>query len=233
MLRARLKQLGQTAIEIPLVWTRSFGWMQPRIVDVKGLEYLEGAEAAGTGTLVLLPHIGNWEVLGSWMPKRGPLTSLYEPPDNPVLENWIKNARQSWGNTLVPTDARGVAAIVKALQRGEHTIILPDQQPPVGSGDFADFYGKPARTMTLVYKLIQRTECRVVYAGVVRVSSGWTIHFLPAPESIYDEEMQVSLEALNQGVANVVELAPDQYQWEYKRFRHQPAGCPLVYPSGS
>jgi KDO2-lipid IV(A) lauroyltransferase len=33
--------------------------------------------------------------------------------------------------------------------------------------------------------------------------------------------------ALNNDVARLVALAPDQYQWEYKRFRVQPDGSDI------
>jgi KDO2-lipid IV(A) lauroyltransferase len=44
-----------------------------------------------------------------------------------------------------------------------------------------------------------------------------------------DEDPVMAATALNQSVENVVRRIPEQYQWEYKRFRHQPEGRPNPY----
>lgn len=82
---------------------------------------------------------------------------MYEPPKMVQLEEWIKTSRERAGATLVPTNVRGVAALLKALRKGQTTAILPDQVPPPASGDFSPIFGVPARTMTLVHNLIQKS----------------------------------------------------------------------------
>lgn len=229
LVRQSLCELGQTIFETPIVWRKPFAWVRGRIKTVHGLDMLDAQLDGSTGLLVLGPHIGNWEVAGLWLAHRAPSTTMYEPPDNPALENWIKKARQSTGATLVPTDVRGVAAVIRELKRGGLSAVLPDQQPPVASGEFADFFGKPARTMTLVHKLLQRTGSRALYIAAVRVRGGWDVYFLPPPEAIYSNDEHSCLQALNKGVENIVALEPAQYQWEYKRFRHQPSGIANPY----
>ena len=41
-------------------------------------------------------------------------------------------------------------------------------------------------------------------------------------DELYDEDMSVSLAALNRGVERCVRGCVEQYQWEYKRFRVRP-----------
>jgi len=133
----------------------------------------------------------------------------------------------------VPTNVRGVAALLKALRRGETTAILPDQQPPPASGDFAPIFGVPAQTMTLVHNLIQKSGSQALMCAALRVAGGWELHFMPTEEAINSADQQISLDALNRGVETIVALAPSQYQWEYKRFRARPEGFPSIYPKGS
>lgn len=52
---------------------------------------------------------------------------------------------------------------------------------------------------------------------------------LPVGEDLYSEDIQTSLAALNRGVEAIVALAPEQYQWEYKRFRDRPPGVSAAY----
>ncbi|MDB9969891.1 lysophospholipid acyltransferase family protein [Porticoccaceae bacterium] len=220
----RMLQLGQAFFETPRVWSSSNAWLQTKILSVEGMDLLQESLAADPGTLLIIPHQGNWEVIGLWLSPQTKMTSLYEPPKIPPLGRWIKSSREKSGATLVPTDVRGVAALIKALKRGETTAILPDQQPGQNSGIVVPFMGVPVPTMTLVTNLINRSGSRALLATALREPGGWRLHFLPVSEELYSEDQITAVSALNQDVARIVALAPEQYQWEYKRFRVQPDG---------
>ena len=230
---ARMKHLGQAFFETPGLWRRPPGWLQSKIVAVEGESYLREAIANDRGTILLIPHQGNWEVIGLWVAKQAAMTSLYQPPKNRRLGNWIKTSREQTGANLVPTNVRGVAALLKALNLGETVAILPDQQPPKVSGDFAPLFGKSALTMTLAYNLLNRSNGQALFCTALREKGGWRLHFVPADQAIYSEDQAISLKAMNQGVESIAAQAMDQYQWEYKRYRTQPEGYPSIYSSGS
>ncbi len=222
--KKRMLQLGQAFVETPRVWSKPNAWLESKIVAVEGLELFQTAMADKRGTILIVPHQGNWEVVGLWVSPRSKMTSLYEPPKIPEVGTWIKSSREQSGATLVPTDGRGVAALIKALKRGETTAILPDQQPEESGGIYAPFMGVQARTMTLLTNLIGRSGCQALFCSAIRETGGWRLHFLPAEEGLYSDDKTVAVSALNAGVEKMVELAPEQYQWEYKRFRAQPDG---------
>ena len=222
--RQRMMQLGQAFFETPRVWSSSGAWLEKKIIAVEGLELLQESLAADPGTLLIVPHQGNWEVIGLWISPQTKMTSLYEPPKIAPLGRWIKSSREKSGATLVPTNVRGVAGLVKALKRGETTAILPDQQPGLNSGILAPFMGVPVPTMTLVTNLINRSASRALMATALREPGGWRIHFLPVSEALYSDDQLTAVSALNQDVERIVALAPEQYQWEYKRFRVQADG---------
>ncbi|MBT3673067.1 MAG: lysophospholipid acyltransferase family protein [Porticoccaceae bacterium] len=226
----RMTHLAQALFETPKVWRAGNAGLERKILAVKGLELFEESLSEGLGTILVIPHQGNWEVLGLWASQQAAMTSLYDPPRMAELEEWIKTSREQAGATLVPTNLRGVAALITALQRGEITGILPDQQPPPNSGAFAPLLGVQTQTMTLIHKLLQRSGSRALMCTALRVSGGWEIHFLPVARQLYSDDEQASLAALNQGVESIIELAPEQYQWEYKRFRARPEGEPPIYP---
>lgn len=226
----RMQHLGKAVFETPKIWRKGNPWVTGKITAIHGEElFTRAINTPNRGTILIIPHQGNWEVLGLWAAQYKSMTSLYDPPRMAELEHWIKSSRQQSGATLVPTNVRGVAALVKALKRGDISGILPDQQPPASSGEFATFMGLSARTMTLIHKLLQRSGAQALMATALRDRSGWHLHFLPVDEDIYSDDQQVSLQALNRGVEAVVALAPEQYQWEYKRFRDQPEGQPSFY----
>ena len=217
------------AFEMPIVWQRDNAWIIKKTVSVEGEAYLKSAINSEKGVIIIAPHIGNWEVLGRHLPAHAPTTNLYQPPKLTALENIVRAGRERSGAKLVPTNQRGVAALLKALRRGELIGVLPDQVPPKNSGVFAPFYDVPAYTMTLVYSLIQKTGCRVVLGSALRVPGGFKVIYGEAPEGIYSEDQDTSLRALNLMVEMAISNDVAQYQWAYKRFKMQPEGVEKPY----
>ncbi len=218
-----LQATGELALEMGYVWYRPWEQVRERIIDVQGEAPVLDALAQGRGVVVLGPHLGNWEIAGLYIAAWGDALALYEPPHMQALEAVVRRARERSGTKLVPTTPRGLATLVKTLRRGGVTGILPDQVPPVlESGENSEFMGLPCFTMTFVSKLLQRSGAAAFYGFAERVEGGFRMHFLPAADGIYSEDLSVSLKALNDGVEACLRRVPEQYQWEYKRFRTRP-----------
>lgn len=217
------------ALEMPVVWQHKNNWVTEKTQAIEGEAYLTSAIADKKGVIVIIPHIGNWEVLGRHLPAYAATTSLYQPPKITELENVVRKGRERSGANLVPTNQRGVAALLKALRRGEVTAILPDQVPQKNSGIFAPFYGVPAYTMTLINSLIQKTGCRAVLGYALRVPGGFKVVYREALEDIYSADQDVSIIAINRMVEMAINDEIAQYQWAYKRFKVQPAGVAKPY----
>jgi len=231
--RHRMRHLGQTFLETPVLWRRSSQWREKRIIAIEGESFLQEALANEKGTILLIPHQGSWEFLNLWLATQSTITSLYQPPKMATLANWMKHCREKTGANLVPTNVSGVAALLKTLKKGKSVVILPDQQPPKTSGDFAPLFGIQALTMTLTHNLLKRSDSQAIFGCALREPGGWRLHFSPADPSIYSADQGLSLQAMNAGIESVATLAPTQYQWEYKRFRARPEGYPPIYSAGS
>lgn len=230
MARASLAETGKVATEVCVIWRNNNVPVQHYIRRIEGEELARQPLADGKGLLILAPHLGNWEVLGLHLASLGSVTNLYQPPKLAGLDEVIRKGREKSGAQLVPTNAKGVAALLKNLKNNGICGILPDQNPnDDGSGEFVPFFGYPAFTMTLVHKLIQRTGCVAVFAFAKRVEGGFELIFRAAPDTIYSDDQQTSLAALNLGVEKLVMEAPEQYQWEYKRFKKVASGSERRY----
>lgn len=219
--RDSLRHSAATMLELGFAWIAEPRRVEASVVEVHGRELLDDARAENRGVIVLAPHFGNWEVLNFWLSSHFPFTAMYEPPKMAQLDPVIRHGRERMGAALVPTNPRGVAALLKGLKRAEAVGILPDQEPSWGSGVFADFFGRPAYTATLLPKLVARTQARVV-TGVARRlpdGEGFAIQFLAADECVYDTDESVSAAGVNACVESAIALDPAQYQWEYKRWK--------------
>lgn len=221
--RQSLTHSAATMLELGLAWMGDPERVEASILEVHGRELLDEARADGRGVIVLAPHFGNWEVLNFWLSGHFPFTAMYEPPKLAPLDTIIRQGRERRGARLVPTNPRGVAALLKALKRSEAVGILPDQEPDWGSGVFASFYGRLAYTATLLPKLVARTEARVVTGVALRLpGKGFALHFLAADARVYAPDEITSATGVNASVEAAIALDPAQYQWEYKRYRKTP-----------
>ncbi len=225
-----LAATAETMAEMGRVWMRPWEQFSELILSVEGSELISDAQKAGRGVIAMAPHLGNWEVIGLYTASWCNMVSLYEPPKLAAVGPIIEKARERSGATLVPTDSRGLATLLKSVKRGAVSGILPDQAPPeLKAGQNAPFMGVSCFTGTLSVNMIRRTGALAVFAYAKRVPGGFTLHYRLADEKIYDEDTAVALAALNKGVEDCVRDCPEQYQWEYKRFRVRPRQGPGVY----
>jgi KDO2-lipid IV(A) lauroyltransferase len=225
LLRKTLIETGKTATEAAYFWTRRPERLERLIVEVRGLNAVQEHLESGRGLIVAVPHLGAWELMGLYWARRIRLHSMYRPPRQREFEALLTWVRERSGAELVPATPAGIRRLYRALGEGEVAAILPDQEPP-SSGVFAPFFGRPAKTMTLLAKLAQRSGAPVVFAFAERLpwARGYRVHLLRAPDAIADPDPERAAAALNAMVEACVRIAPTQYQWTYRRFRRQPDG---------
>lgn len=227
--RRSLEHTGMTLFETPAIWAQPVTGILRQVRGVDGEALLDQAVAEGRGLLLLVPHLGNWELFNYWYgATRGGMTALYQPPRLAGLETFMRRARNRSGNQLVPTSRKGLAQLFRTLAAGGVVGILPDQVP--ASGHFAPFFGVAALSDVLATRLLRRTGARVL-CGLARrhPAGGFEIVLLPADAALGTADLHASVAALNRSVEACVSLAPEQYQWEYKRFRLGPDGPRHLY----
>ena len=77
LIKASLYETSMNAIDMAQCWVRSRDDLEGRISKVEGMDHLDEAVAAGKGTLVLLPHLGSWEIVSMYLSSRYKVTALY------------------------------------------------------------------------------------------------------------------------------------------------------------
>lgn len=227
LVRDTLIENAKTLLEIPRIFNKGGQYAIRLVTSVEGLDDYQKAIARGKGVILLAPHLGNWELIVHYLNQFSPMTAMFAPPKQVFLNEIMRQARESSGATLVPADMSGVRAQLKHLKQGGVVGILPDQQPKHGhAAIFAPFMGQEASTMLLINSLAKRTGASIIYAFAERqgIGKGYTVRVLLAPDGLADNDELVAATQLNQGVENCLRLAPAQYQWTYKRFKHQPEG---------
>jgi len=219
LVRQVAAETGKGVIELIAVWFGPDEKISGRVrCDTWGV--VEAARRGGKGLIFLTPHLGCFEISALYGAQRLPITVLYRPPKLRWLEPLMVAGRSRWQSTVAPATLRGVRTLYKALQRGEAVGLLPDQAPGVGEGAWADFFGRPAYTMTLVARLQKTTGAAVIMAFAERLprGRGYHLHLQAVPTADLDET------ALNRALEDLVRTCPAQYLWGYNRYK-VPAGA--------
>ena len=225
--RAAIVEAGKGVAELPALWLRSHEKASALVVEAGGWSSVVSALSAGRGAILLTPHLGCFEITAQFVARRYPITVLFSPPKLRQLEPLMHSGRDRALMKSVPPDMSGLRSMLRALHRGEAIGILPDQVPGVGEGEWEEFFGRSAYTMTLVGKLASRTGAPVVIGFAERLPGGrgFRLHAqgLPAPEPGESFERR-----MNRAIETLVRRCPAQYLWSYNRYK-VPAG---VAPPG-
>lgn len=221
--RAAIAAAGRMLAELPAIWFGSRDKVVSLVQRVEGLEAALAARDGGKALLFLTPHMGCFEIAAQYATRYMPITVLYRRPKFAWLEPLMRAGRARDRVRLAPADLSGVRELYAALKRREAIGFLPDQVPGIGEGDWADFFGRPAYTMTLAARLAAREDlaCYLVYARRLPRGAGYAIVLRPLPEKLADEK---PLRRLNRALEALVRECPEQYLWGYNRYK-KPQGA--------
>lgn len=230
LLFKRMQILGSTALEMLKIWGASTTAVHGLVDEVEGRHFIEEAHKEGKGTIILAPHLGNWEVIGPYLTQCASVVKImYSRPKSDTMHQLIVDARQRTGVMLVPADRSGVVQLLKTLRAGDMIGILPDQVPADESGVFAPFFGQQALSMTLMSNLARKTGAAIISAYALPTSAGFKIVLSKPDPAIYSDDLNQSVAAMNRTIEQCVTQHPANYQWEYKRFKRRPEGQAELY----
>jgi len=217
MLSATIAEAGKGIAELPWIWGRPYDEVLGRVRECVGLEHIIAAQQRGRGIIFLTPHLGCFEISALYAARRVPITVLYRPPKLRWLEGVMRGGRERGQASLAKADVGGVRLLYKALKRGEAIGLLPDQVPSQGEGEWADFFGRPAYTMTLAGRLAQSSGATVLIAYSERLprGQGYVIHVEPL---LLDFSASVP-QQVNAALERAIRACPAQYLWSYNRYK--------------
>ena len=222
--RAAVAGAGRMLAELPAVWLRPAAEVIALVRRIDGREHVDTARAAGKGIVFLTPHLGCFEITAKIAADEFPITVLYRAPKLAWLQPMIEKGRGQDNVRLARADVSGVRELLGALLRKEAVGILPDQVPGEGEGEWVEFFGRPAYTMTLAAKLAARpgSVCLLAYGERLPGGEGYVLHIRPLPAA---EPGESGTRRMNRALEALIRECPGQYLWGYNRFK-RPKGAP-------
>lgn len=216
--RAATAEAGKTLIEMVWSWQKPQDELVKLVRRIDGEHWVAEAHDREKGIIFLTPHLGCFEIAAHFAASHAPLTVIYRPPRQKLFRAFAQAGRARGNVHLVEVNTRGATALLGALRRGEWVGILPDQVPTNGEGEWAEFFGRPAYTMTLWHRLHERTGAPVILCFCERLArgKGYHIRLEPLPERAPGES---PARQLNRALENLIRRRPEQYLWSYHRYR--------------
>lgn len=243
------KQLALVFPEIPITdrqqWTHEcflhFGQMFFEILGmdhvmvesnqrfkIYGEELLQEGHDRGKGTIVLGSHLGNWEMLSSYITKTGYSTKVAVTPlYDERLNDFLIKLREKGGVTLIQRgQSQATRAILECFKKNEIFFVLTDQDTDVSSM-FVPFFGMPAQTPIGASSLALKTGAFVISAIVIRQPQGqFEIRFERVgvfEKRKYNRSDVFEVTAqFNQHLEQIIRRYPSQWAWFHRRWKHQP-----------
>lgn len=206
-----------------------------RIIECRGLENLQAAEARGQGVILFTGHLGAWELSSLALSAFGhPLSFLVRRIDNPLVERLVEKTRTRFGNRSIDKRA-AMRPMFKTLRAGGTLGILVDLNTQPHEGIFVDFFGVPASTTSGVASLALRTKASVlpVFIPWDEEQQRYVLYIDPPLDIARTGDEKEDVRRLTSQFTSVVESyvrrSPEQWLWIHKRWNTRPAGSEDFY----
>jgi len=216
--RAAIAEAGKMLAELPAIWFRPQAEVVALVREAEGAEEAWAAHARGEPLLVLAPHLGCFEIVARYLATRVPFAILFRPPRVGWLEPLMREGRGGHNIRMLPADYSGVRQLMAALRRGTGIGFLPDHVPGEGEGEWVEFFGRPAYTMTLAARIVDRPRqsCFVAYARRLPRGAGYALSVRRLPAALAGER---TARRVNRALEGLIRECPEQYHWGYNRYK--------------
>ncbi|WP_025274332.1 phosphatidylinositol mannoside acyltransferase [Haloglycomyces albus] len=146
MLRTALRSYARywkEAFRLPSMSDRAFA----AAFEMNGFEPVAERARQGMGSIVALPHTGNWDLAGAWVAKQGHgITAVVERLKPEGVYRRFVEFRESLGMHVIPTDGSDTAPLAllgNRLQAGDVVALVADRDLS-DSGIDVDFFNATA-----------------------------------------------------------------------------------------
>jgi len=219
-------QNARLAMEFPVAWLGSQSRIESLLLKVTNQQLVEKVRANKQPLIIAVPHFGNWEFFWHWMQLNFPTIGMYSPASIVEVDELMLSSRQRFGGQPFATDPKGIMSLLRSLKKGHVMMLLPDQVPKKGAGSYTEFFGQSALTMTLLHRFIQKTGANLLFGSCLRdnAANGFNIDIQKPGFDINADSAEDFNLGLNKQIESMINQAPEQYQWAYKRFKTQADG---------
>ncbi len=183
----------------------------------EGIDNLDAAMKRGRGTILVLPHMANWDAAALWLIHHGvAFTTVAERLKPESLYDRFVAYRESLGMEVVPLTggARPPAEVLAERLRAGGAVCLVADRDLSRSGIEVQFFGEAARMPGGPSLLAATTGATLLPAGLWFTADGWGQR-IGAPIELPQGRLREKITAGTQAIADVfsVEIAQHPTDW--------------------
>src|SRR6266700_1187081 len=191
-----------------------------RRVTVENIEAMDSRFRAGVPVVLVLSHLGIWELFAQLMPKFVGYVrnaSVYQKLGNRFIDAHVRRTRSRTGLELFDRKD-GFQPVIELLRSGGGVGVLCDQHAG-DHGVWAPFFGRLASTSPLASLLARRTSAALVAAGVYTDGRArWRIVFLERFDTA-DSSVDALTSRINEIIEQQIRRAPEDWFWVHNRWK--------------
>ena len=207
-----------------LICGAKMGSMPPeklaRYIQTENLDAIHQELRAGRPVILLLSHIGNWELFAQLIPHYADyarIGTIYQKLGNRYIDRDVSRKRARTGAQLFDR-GEGFHKPIEMLRGGGLIGILGDQHAG-DHGLWTPFFGRLASTSPLPGLLAKRTGATVIAAAVhTEGPARWRMVFTPRVDSPGDSVGAITWKG-NQTIEQQIRRAPEDWFWVHNRWK--------------
>ena len=191
-----------------------------RRVKVENIEAMAREFRAGVPVVLVLSHLGTWELFAQLMPKFVGFVrnaSVYQKLGNRFIDEHVRRTRSQTGLELFDRQA-GFEPVIELLRSGGGVGVLSDQHAG-DHGLWTPFVGRLASTSPLPALLAKRTRAALIAAGVYTIGPArwrmvFTERFDQPAASVADLTSR-----MNEIIEQQIRVSPEDWFWVHNRWK--------------
>lgn len=189
-------------------------------LEVENIEAMAREFRAGVPVVLVLSHLGTWEIFAQLMPKFVGFVrnaSVYQGLGNRFIDEHVRRTRSQTGLELFDRHD-GFDPVIELLRSGGGVGVLSDQHAG-DHGVWTPFFGRLASTSPLPALLAKRTRAALIAAAVYTTGPArWRMVFTERFDQT-GASIAALTSKINQVIEQQIRRAPEDWFWVHNRWK--------------
>ncbi len=206
-------------------------WVEKYLIyDPASLELEKKIREENKSAVVVMGHLGVWEIFVQLMGLRFKGVGMYKKIRNPFVDTMILKMRSKNNTILYPMEES--VTVLKSLKKGYWVAFGPDQNAGK-AGIFINFFNRPASTYVGPVMMAYVTNSRILFYSITSMEKGKVLMRMKDLGYIDKDKFESKDDALRyytekwvKELEEEIRLFPEQYFWVHRRWRTKPGDFP-------
>jgi len=221
LLKESFKSLGIAVFETAMSIWASNKRLKP-LLHLGDFSHLLEQTDKGRGVILLGAHFTTIEIAGRLAAMAHPYSVIYRPSKIAFVDFLFNKVMRKHFNRAIPSHR--IREVVDTLKKAEIVWYSADVSTKRRNSVFAPFFGIQTATVKAVSRYAKLSGAAVAFVKHSRRAdgSGYDISLTPILENFPSDDAVADATRINQLIEEAVRKNPEQYLWQYKRFKTRP-----------